>query len=153
MRDLPLNIFATRTFTECEQWRGRIIARLQSEHPRLVVLGVSRHELGMSSAAYTPAWNDSLNRLVHQLRGTGADVLVLGPIPDLHSMVPDCLSLHLDDATACSSPRTTAVNESGVAAEANATKAGGGQYADITELFCTVDRCPPIVGNTLVYLD
>lgn len=80
-------------------------------------------------------------------------MLVLGPIPDLHSMVPDCLSVHLDDATACSSPRTTAVNQSGVAAEGAATKTGGGQYADITELFCAVDRCPPIVGNTLVYLD
>ncbi len=153
MLDLPLNIFAMRTFTECEEWRSRIIARLQSEHPRLVVLGLSRHELGMNFAAYTREWTDSLHRLVHVLRGTGADVLVLGPIPDLHSMVPDCLSVHLDDATACSSPRTTAVNQSGVAAEGAATKTGGGQYADITELFCAVDRCPPIVGNTLVYLD
>ena len=33
------------------------------------------------------------------------------------------------------------------------TKAGDGQYADVTELFCTADRCPVIVGNTLVYLD
>jgi hypothetical protein len=38
-----------------------------------------------------------------------------------------------------------AVNESGIAAESAATKAGGGQYADITELFCTAD--------TLVYVD
>jgi hypothetical protein len=45
------------------------------------------------------------------------------------------------------------VNESGIAAESAATKAGGGQYADLTELFCTADRCPVIVGNTLVYLD
>ena len=37
--------------------------------------------------------------------------------------------------------------------KAAATKAGGGQYADLTELFCTADRCPVIVGNTLVYLD
>ncbi|BBY20994.1 hypothetical protein MSTO_11990 [Mycobacterium stomatepiae] len=29
----------------------------------------------------------------------------------------------------------------------------GGQYADLTTLFCTADRCPVIVGNTLVYLD
>ncbi len=34
-----------------------------------------------------------------------------------------------------------------------ATKAGGGQYDDVTELFCTTDRCPIIVGNTLVYFD
>ena len=35
--------------------------------------------------SYDPAWIDSLTRLVQQLRGTGAKVLVLGPIPDPHS--------------------------------------------------------------------
>jgi hypothetical protein len=63
------------------------------------------------------------------------------------------VSGHLDDATACAPRRSTAVNEPGIAAESAATKAGGGQYADITELFCTADRCPVIVGNTLVYVD
>jgi hypothetical protein len=77
---------------------------------------------------------------------------VLGPVPDPHSVVPVCLSGHLDDATACSWPRSTAVNESGIAAE-SATKAGGGHYADVTKLFCTADHCPVIVGNTLVYFD
>jgi len=32
-------------------------------------------------------------------------------------------------------------------------QAVGGQYADLTELFCTRKHCPVIVGNTLVYLD
>jgi hypothetical protein len=103
--------------------------------------------------SYDPAWIDGLTRLVQQLRGIGAKVLVLGPIPDPHSNVPTCLSGHLDDATACSPLKSTAVNEAGIAAESAATKAGGGEYADVTELFCTADRCPVIVGNTLVYFD
>ncbi len=79
---------------------------------------------------------------------------VLGPVPDPHTVVPICLSGHLDDAAASSPPRSTAVNQPGIAAEsAAATKAGGGQYDDVTELFCTTDRCPIIVGNTLVYFD
>jgi peptidoglycan/LPS O-acetylase OafA/YrhL len=144
--------------TDCEQWRGRIIARLRAEHPRLVVVGMSRGYgsgqvwlSGMTS--YDPAWIDGLTRLVQQLRSTGAQVLVLGPTPAPRSVVPVCLSGHLDDATACSPPRSAAVNERGLAAESAATKAGGGQYADLTELFCTADRCPVIVGNTLVYFD
>jgi hypothetical protein len=68
-------------------------------------------------------------------------------------VVPICLSGHLDYATACSPPRSTAVNKPGIAAESAATEAGGGHYADLTELFCTTNRCPVIVGNTLVYLD
>ncbi|WP_428978064.1 SGNH hydrolase domain-containing protein [Mycobacterium bohemicum] len=40
-----------------------------------------------------------------------------------------------------------------VAAEQGATVAAGGQYADLTDLFCVPDRCPVIVGNTLVFRD
>ncbi|OCB44025.1 acyltransferase [Mycobacterium malmoense] len=153
MLDLPLKIFVQRNYTECEQWRSRIVTRLQDEHPRLVVVSMLRHDSGSGSPPYSPGWIDSVTRMVQQLRGTGSDVLVLGPTPDLHSMVADCLSLHLQDAAACSSATSTAVNKSGVAAETAATKAGGGRYADVTELFCTIHNCPPIVGNTLVYED
>ena len=153
--DLPIG--DTRSF-HCEQWRSQVIARLRAEHPRLVVVTMWRGYgpgYGWIPAfkTYDSAWIDSFTHLVRQLRGTGAKVLLLGPVPDPHSVVPICLSGHLDDATACSPPRSTAINESGIAAESAATKAAGGQYADVTDLFCTADRCPVIVGNTLVYVD
>ncbi len=133
------------------------MARLRAEHPRLVVVsafrGYGADESMTGFNAYDPAWIDGLTRLVQQLRGIGAKVLVLGPVPDPHFDVPTCLSAHLDDVTACLPRRSTAVNEPGIAAESAATKAGGGQYADVTELFCTTDRCPVIVGNTLIYVD
>jgi hypothetical protein len=158
MLDLPtINLAVDRKYTECDQWRGHIADRLQAEHPRLIVLSVTRRygsgNLRTGLTSYNPAWIDGINRLVKQLRGTGAQVLVLGPIPDPQSITPDCLAAHLDDATACSPPKTKAVNQAGIAAETAATKAGGGQYADLTDLFCTADRCPAIVGNTLVYMD
>ena len=152
MLDLPFtNALLQRKYTECDQWRKRIMVRLQIEHPRLVVLSMLRHDFPTGFPPYARAWLESLTRLVQQLHGTGANVLVLGPIPDLQSNVPECLSVHLDEATACSSSKAKAVNERGMSVESAATKAGGGQYADLTELFCTADRCPPIVGNTLVY--
>jgi peptidoglycan/LPS O-acetylase OafA/YrhL len=144
-------------FRHCEQWRAQILSRLEAEHPRLIMLSIWRgYGAGNWQPGFTPydpAWIDRLTRLVSQLRGTGANVLVLGPIPNPQSVVPVCLSGHLDDATACSPARATAVNESGIRAESAATRAGGGHYADLTELFCTADACPVIVGNTLVYLD
>ena len=42
--------------------------------------GTSESLSGLPS--YDPAWLDGLTRLVRDLRGTGAKVLVLGPIPD-----------------------------------------------------------------------
>uniref|UniRef100_UPI003F96ABBA acyltransferase family protein n=1 Tax=Mycobacterium sp. TaxID=1785 RepID=UPI003F96ABBA len=162
--DLPIanKLFSglVERFEHCAQWRGQILARLRAEHPRLIVVGLWRgygagNGNGWMSGfnSYDPAWIDSMTRLVQQLRGTGAKVMVLGPTPDPHTSVPTCLSGHLDDATACSPPRSTAVNPSGIAAEIAATQAGGGQYTDLTKLFCTANRCPVIVGNTLVYID
>ncbi len=155
--DLPIvNPIFGREYSECQRWRRQTMARLQAERPRLIVLDMMRHygaRYGFNSGftSYDPAWIASLTRQVQQLHTVGAEVLVLGPIPDPHSAVPDCLSAHLDDATACSPPRATAVDQPGIAAESAATEVGGGQYADLTELFCAAERCPVIVGNTLVY--
>jgi peptidoglycan/LPS O-acetylase OafA/YrhL len=153
--DLPyVNPIIGREYTECDRWRAQIIARLQTEHPRLIVLSMYRgYGATTSLRPYESAWIESLTRLVQQLRGAGSQVLVLGPIPQPNSVVPDCLSVHLDDATACSLRRAKAVNQPGIEAETSATKARGGQYSDLTALFCTADRCPVIVGNTLVYQD
>ncbi|MFZ1176668.1 MAG: SGNH hydrolase domain-containing protein, partial [Mycobacterium sp.] len=155
MQDLHiLSPYLGREYTECEQWRGQIMARVQAEHPRLVVVDMSRRygaDFGFTS--YDPAWLDTLGRTVAQLRSTGATVLVLGPAPDPQSNVPTCLSAHLGDATACAPTRANAVNDDGIAAEQAATAGSGGHYADLTDLFCTPDRCPTIVGNTLVFRD
>ncbi len=143
-----------REYAECDQWRGRIMAQLQANHPRLIVLSIARtYDAGTGVVSYGQAWIDGMTRLVRQLRGTGAQVLVLGPTPVLPGSVPICLSSHLDDARACAPRRSSAVNQPGVAAETAATRAGGGHYADLTDLFCTSSRCPVIVGNLLVYLD
>ena len=155
LQNLPITSpYLGREYTECEQWRGEITSRLQGEHPRLIVVGSGRRygaDFGFTS--YDPAWVDGLGRMVAQLRRTGATVLVLGPVPDPHSTVPTCLSAHLADASACSPPRSQAVNDAGIAAEKAATTANGGHYADLSRLFCTAQRCPVIVGNDLVFRD
>jgi peptidoglycan/LPS O-acetylase OafA/YrhL len=155
LQDLPINSpYLGRKFTECEQWRGEILSRLEKERPRLIVLDMARrYGADFGFTTYDQAWLDGLTGLVQRLRSTGARVLVLGPVPDPQSTVPTCLSAHMDNATECSPPRRVALNDNGIAAEAAATAAGGGEYADLSALFCTADRCPVIVGNTLVYRD
>jgi peptidoglycan/LPS O-acetylase OafA/YrhL len=143
----------------CAQWRAHIMARLRAEHPQLIVVSSARaydangaHTLVPGLKMYDHAWIDSLSHLVQQLRDTGAKVLVLGPTADPPAPVPLCLSGYLDDATACAAIRSAA-HGPGIAAESAATEASGGQYADITELFCAANRCPAIVGDTMVYFD
>lgn len=153
--DLPITSpYLGREYTECVQWRADVTTRLLEAPPALVVMSMSRRygaDFGFSS--YDPRWLDSLTSKVAQLRAAGAHVVVLGPIPDPHSTVPECLSAHLDDASACGQDRAVAVNATGIASEAAATAAGGGEYVDLSDLFCTAQRCPVVVGNTLVFRD
>ncbi|ODR08228.1 acyltransferase [Mycobacterium sherrisii] len=155
IQDLPIDSpYLGREYTECEQWRGQVLARVAAEQPRLVVLDMSRRygrDFGFES--YDSAWIETLGRTVAQLRRTGATVLVFGPAPDPQAAVPTCVSGHLDDAAACAPSRSAAVNEGGIAAERTAATGNGGHYADLTDLFCTAERCPVIVGNTLVFRD
>jgi hypothetical protein len=66
--DLPTTIYG-RKYTECDQWSGQTIARLQAEHPRLVVLSLSRrygarYNIPAGFTSYHPTWIDSMTRLV-----------------------------------------------------------------------------------------
>ena len=143
-----------REYTECKQWRADILTRVARERPGLVVLDmVRRYGADFGFTSYDPTWLDSLTRLVAQLRGTGAKVVVLGAVPDPHTTVPTCLSAHLHDVGACSPQRSVAMNDVGIDAEATAVAAGGGQYADLSPYFCTAQRCPVIIGNTMVFRD
>jgi len=156
LQDMPISSpYLGRAYEECEQWRAEVLARLETERPRLVVLSMSRRygaDFGFTS--YDPAWIASLTDLVGDLRAsTGARVLVLGPVPDPHTNVPVCLSAHLDDALACTPDRATGLNAEGIAAETKATGAGGGQYADLSQLFCDAKVCPVVIGSDLVFRD
>lgn len=153
--DLPIvSPYLGRRYNECEQWRAEIVSRLQAERPKLVVLSMSRrYHADFSFTSYDPAWIDAVARVVAQLRGMGSRVLLLGPVADPQSSAPTCLSAHLDDAGVCAPARTVAANGDGIAAEQRVTAAAGGSYADLTDLFCTADRCPMVVGNTLVFRD
>lgn len=143
----------------CSEWRDHIVARLHVERPKLIVISSSRaydatgtHTMVPGLKKYDAAWLASLTKVVEELRSTGAKVLVLGPTADPPAPVPLCLSGHLDDATACAARRGPE-HGPGMVAEAKATEAGGGRYADTTKLFCSENRCPAIVGNMMVYFD
>ncbi|MEV3903582.1 acyltransferase family protein [Mycobacterium sp. NPDC050551] len=155
LMELPISSpYLGRDFTECVQWRREALNRLEREKPQVVVVDMSRrYGADFGFVAYDPVWLDALTRLVTRLRGTGAQVLVLGPVPDPNGTVPTCVSGHMNDVVACSPDRPKALNDAGIGAEAAAVAAGGGSYAALSDLFCTAERCPVIIGDTLVYRD
>ena len=143
-----------RSYTECDQWRAAVLARIGTEHPSLVVLGVARHYgPEYHFAVYGPQWMAGLTREIKEIEAAGSRVLVLGPMPLALTDAADCLSQNLTDAVMCTRPLTAAVNVPGAVAEAKVAQAAGASYVDVAPWLCTPARCGVIVGNLLVYRD
>jgi peptidoglycan/LPS O-acetylase OafA/YrhL len=143
-----------RPYVECDRWRANMLQRIRAERPALVVLGAARHYGDVYHfQVYGPAWISGLAKTVHQVRATGAQVVVLGPTPKPQVDVPDCLSRHLHNAVACTTTRRVAVDAGGVRLERQAVLRAGGSYLDVTPWLCTSSTCAALVGNLLAYRD
>jgi hypothetical protein len=143
-----------RPYTECDTWRAAELARIRAERPVAVLLGVARHYSdAYHFTVYGGPWLAGLAATVRTVRAAGAAAVVLGPTPKPAADVPDCLSEHLSDATACATPAAAALNAAGIRAERAATVRAGGTYLDVSRWLCTPAVCPPVVGRLLVYRD
>jgi hypothetical protein len=143
-----------RPYRECDQWRSNMLQRIRSERPAVVVLGAARHYGDVYHfQVYGPTWISGLAKMVRQVRATGARVIVLGPTPKPKADVPDCLSRHLHNAVACTTPPQVALDTGGMRAERQAVQRAGGGYLDVTPWLCTPSTCMVMVGNLLAYRD
>jgi hypothetical protein len=145
-----------REFTECVQWRKEALAYARSLHPAKVVmastypssklLGVT----GSQDAAWAAAWRRSIDAV----SAPGTQVYFVNDTPWQAGPAPDCLSAHLDKPSACVRDRKSAVAlpERRKLVEDTA-RAGGARIVDPVPWFCTATKCPPVIGNILVYRD
>ena len=155
---LELTVFSPvldRTYTECSQFRQSSLARIRAERPKVVILGVARHySTAYHFSVYGSEWISGLASMVREIRALGPRVVVMGPTPKPNLPdVPDCLSAHLFDAAACTTPTNVAVNMAGMNAERVAVVNAGGSYVDVVPWVCTNASCAVTVGNLLVYRD
>jgi hypothetical protein len=154
---MPLTLYSPilgHTFTECAQFRQNAMARIAQEHPAVVVVGVARHYgPEYHFQVFASPWIDSMHTLVSQLRAIGPRVMVMSGTPRPNGDVPNCLSAHLNDVAACTNSTGAAVDTNGLSAEQQAVQSAGGRFVNVTPLLCTTAKCPPIIGNVLVYRD
>jgi len=153
------NGIVKRAYTECDAWRDAAFARIEAEHPALVVTSNSwRYQImvdGVASAVGThdDLWDGALARTLNRLSQTAGAVALIGDTPRSSTDPPVCLSAHLDDALACATPFTKAVNPARLRADARIAADAGAAFVDPTDWICRTDPCPAIIGRLLVYRD
>jgi len=132
----------------CDGWRENVVDWVKREKPDLVV---------MTARAYSylrgDVWEEGLTDTVSKMRPSVGQILILGDTPDQHPIVPDCLAENLSSVTDCLSPREDGVNVDVLEAERSVAAAFNAHFEPTTDWVCTLDGCPVIVGNLLMYRD
>jgi peptidoglycan/LPS O-acetylase OafA/YrhL len=147
-----------RAYTECDDWRQRVVERVAVEDPGLVIVASSHPYPSAGNGA--PAEPDGGTRLATGLAETlqrlvplARSVALIGDTPKWDLDPPDCLSAHLDETLACTEPRAGMVDETWLAREAAIAADGGATFVDPTNWACPTDPCTTVVGRYLVYRD
>jgi peptidoglycan/LPS O-acetylase OafA/YrhL len=153
--DLPIfSPVLGRTWPECDQWRLNVLRQVARIHPLLVIVAAAHVYTSIYNfVPYDRVWLNGMEREVEGLRHAGAQVLVMGPMPQSPVDVPGCLSSHLSDAEACTFSAQAGINASGMAAEQSVVQRAGGHYIDVQPWFCTPKTCDVMVDNLLIYRD
>jgi peptidoglycan/LPS O-acetylase OafA/YrhL len=147
-----------RAYDECDQWREVAIARIQAEHPDLVIVGSSHPYT--SAGSNGPAASDGgraleagLAQTLQRLRPLAGAVALIGDTPKFDLDPPDCLSQHLDHVLACAEPRAQTVDAAWLGVEAGLAAQAGAAFVDPTAWACPTDPCPVVIGRYLVFRD
>jgi parallel beta-helix repeat protein len=138
-----------RVFTECNQWRPRMIAQVRRIHPAMVIIGSEARDIAGTEPNGLVSSIDKL-----KVGGTKVAFLADTPLPRDIGDVPDCLAQHTDNVTACDIPRDQAgLDSTGRTAEIQAAQEAGANIIDPSAWMCTQQVCPAVIKNEIVYQD
>ncbi|MBB4931912.1 peptidoglycan/LPS O-acetylase OafA/YrhL [Lipingzhangella halophila] len=144
-------------YRECEQWNEAVRDELVSE--------VEPETVFTSSATQTRAHHadtDEQNTamlaggmagLWSSLDAAGIDVAAIRDTPKSRARLPECVDRNPDDLDECARTSGEALAEDDPQELAVAEYGAQADLLDLTDRFCADGRCPPVVGNVLVYRD
>ncbi len=145
----------------CARWRPEALRRIVTMHPTHVFLGNAISHLGLNNHDYleTPSLEelqDGTRRTLEAL--TNLHVIIIRDVPHFPYDVPACLarSLHsiLQLDHACEAPMSDVINPAVLnAVDTGAHGMSQVNVIDLTDSFCEMDTCKPILGDIVMYRD
>ncbi|SDT77632.1 acyltransferase family protein [Actinoplanes derwentensis] len=147
---------ARSRYLECDRWRADVLARIARLRPALLVVSSSvnyRQVLTGAPADPDAVWQTGWVRTLAVLKRAAGQVVLLGDTPFLKVAPADCLSSNATNVSGCADPRAEVLPEPRWREIQRATAvAAGVPVIDPVPWLCA-DRCPLVVGDTMVYRD
>ena len=141
-----------RDYTECNDWGENTVDRVKKLDPEMVI--VSQSDSVPGTQISNTSWADATATTMADLQAANVPVTYILDTPLPEGNVAECVAMHLDDVGACNVLADEVELYDGRSEDMDAAlSAAGVPTFDPTELFCTAQACPAIVGNMLVYRD
>jgi peptidoglycan/LPS O-acetylase OafA/YrhL len=145
-------------YTPCHAWGAAVIHNfVTTVKPDVVItselpgLATMAHPAG--GAAAQSDIGDGMAQYWKQLQQAGISVVAIKESPSIGLNVPDCVSKNPDTRSKCAVPTARAIPKNSPLQYAAAADAGTVPVIDMNSLICKPEKCPPVVGNVLVYQD
>jgi len=141
-----------RPYVECDQWRRDAVADVVKAKPDLIV--VSQADGTPETKVTDAAFAEGTAKTLRALGAGGARLALLSDIPQPYEPL-ECVAAHLENLTKCTTTSTAGEERWSMrrGLVADAARRAGARVVETNEWLCRGDRCPPIVGNMLVYQD
>ncbi len=151
--DMPVwHVGMKREYTECETWRGRVIAALNAERPDLVIVGSGYRAIIAARHA-----DDSPERqaaaMARAIAELESPVAVMIDNPRASFDIPACLSAHRSDVRACAIPRAMAFPDQFGLRERMAAETTGAGLLDMVAAVCPETPCQVVRDGHILYRD
>jgi hypothetical protein len=157
-----------RAYTECDDFRRFVEARIAALRPDVVVLTGAVKGVRIVDGNHGPAqgvddaWAAGLAATIRAVAPSTGQAVVLGDIAYPVLEPADCLSAHANEIQVCDTPRSGSVDEFGMPSgvfddhnyrEQQVAEQNGARYVSVTQWFCSDTVCPAVVGGLAVYRD
>lgn len=143
----------SRTYIECGVWLERAMDWILEQRPDVVVISYSpRHRVdGKDHSQSQTRVAEGTVRLVRALTGSGIQVAAIKHTPWNRREIPDCVAQNSDNWIDCAVGRDAGLSRGALSLVAETDPEV--LLLDFDDDFCDATRCPPVIGNVLVYRD
>lgn len=132
----------------CNEFNNQALDLIESLKPDVVFTVGTKAPDGSGKDEVVPGLAAAANRLAEQ----GIPVVAVRDTPRFGFTMTECVSTRGPDAPECNPPRQDVLQTESPLPQLRDEAPEIG-LLDMTDIFCTPDRCPGMIGNIYVYID